>query len=179
MSLNSLCDYAQLARTSKWRADNPVAQAKLAHHLRAIICDRGSLTKALQDLAEGMFEVRVLSQHKRVPYWHEQKKVGHHAHEIAVIREVELLIHKQAVVYARSIIPMSLAKHGKIGLADLGKTPLGHLLFKDGRIRASRREFAIAELFEAQLYARRTPYEYLGETLLVSEFFLPALANYL
>ena len=93
----------------------------------------------------------------------------------ATIREVELMIYETPVVYARSIIPSDLTQRKETGLANLGSKPLGHLLFKDGRMRKSRREFTCVE----GIFGRRTPYEYEGGTILVNEFFLDALKKYL
>ena len=61
------------------------------------------------------------------------------------------------------------------GLASLGSKPLGHLLFKDGIMKKSRREFACVE----GIYGRRTPYEYEGGLILVNEFFLDGLVEFL
>jgi len=96
-----------------------------------------------------------------------------------MIREVELKIHDTPVVFARSILPLALISNGRNGLANLGRTPLGHLLFKNGRIRVSKRQVTVAELNEQTVVARRTPYDFQGDTILVSEYFLHDLKAFI
>lgn len=171
--------YSQLGRHSLWRPDNACTVRQQPAFIKPLMNDKGSLTAALVRLAQGAFRVRVLQQHIAVPLFHEQRTLARPLHKAAMIREVELLVHETPVVYARSIVPLSLVSNGKNGLANLGRTPLGHLLFKDGRIRVSKREFAFITYDQQSLTARRTPYEYQGSTILVSEFFLPALKGFL
>lgn len=172
----SLC-YRKLTENRHWFADTPLAKSMLAQSgHNELFFEKGSLTAALTTLSKGSFDVNVLSQKIAIPYWHEQKKLKSVATRAAYIREVELLIQGNPVVYARTIIPHSLVGRR---LQGLGKTPLGHLLFKDGRMRVSKRQFAAIESGQYLIQARRTPYEYQGETILVSEFFLPKLNDYL
>ena len=171
--------YTALAAHSNWWSDNPLSVSRLDPKLRTLVCTKGSLTTALVSLSDGNFAVNLMRQRITLPYFHEQKKQVCSLSQAAMIREVELKIHGEAVVYARSIIPLSLVSKGRNGLANLGRTPLGHLLFSDGRIRVSKRDF-MQDTFDQQLVtARRTPYDYQGSQILVSEFFLPALSKYL
>jgi len=163
----------------KWQPDNSLSRSFLPSTLMPWLTDQGSLTAALTALSNGTFEVTVLSQKLAVPLISEQSKLGRQHHLISLVREVNLCINNEPVVYARSVIPLSLSGRGAGGLATLGQTPLGHLLFKNGRMRISRRDFAKTSLAAKPIYARRTPYDYLGKQLLVSEFFLPALHNYI
>jgi len=171
--------YRALAAQSKWRGDGNTSFTNLSKDLGALIRDNGSLTQALVSLSDGAFSVDVLSQDFEIPYWHEQKKMGRPYSRAAMVREVELKIFDEAVVYARSVIPLSLTSRGRTGLANLGRTPLGHLLFKDGKIRVSKRDFSLIDIAEETVAARRTPYDYQGAQILVSEFFLPAILKYL
>lgn len=177
--------YSGLTQSSRWRADNILSQRLISKEIRAWVTDQGSLTAALTRLSDGEFKVKVLSQCIAFPHWHEQRKLNKPLSRAAMIRQVELKVHGQAVIYARSIIPLSLAVQGPNGLANLGRTPLGHLLFKDGKIRVSKREFAEFQIASTQssastnVQARRTPYDYQGSTILVTELFLPALAKWL
>jgi len=166
--------YQQLACNSNWWPDNPVSLAKLDQRMVPWAKDRGSLTSALTDLGQGDFHVKVLSQRITLPYFHEQRKLARRLSKAAMIRrEVELYVCGQPVVYARSIIPLDLVSKGRSGLANIGRTPLGHLLFKNGKIRVSKREFARLVVDEKSIVARRTPYDYQGSRVLVAEFFLP------
>jgi chorismate--pyruvate lyase len=172
-------EYRYFARCYNWWAETPNAVQRIEPALRPWVTDRGSLTAALIRLSDDYFQVRVLRERIAVPYFHEQKKLGRPYQLAALIREVELEIHGEAVVYARSIVPLSLVTNGRNGLANLGRTPLGHLLFKDGRIRVSKRELTSFCCDDDSIAARRTPYDYQGTTILVSEFFLPSFRRYL
>ena len=164
---------------NQWRPDNILVERSLPPKKREWMSDKGSLTAALQAISDGTFRVNVLAQNIGLPLWHEQTKLQRDLHLAAMIREVELCIHNEAVVYARSIIPLNLASNGRRGLGALGVTPLGHLLFKDGKMRISKRQFLCMSLSSKPIYARRTPYDYLGSQILVSEAFLPAIDKYL
>lgn len=169
--------FKELRPSLPWRADNNLSQSTIPNELRSMITAKGSLTTALTELSDGDFRVNVLDQQIKVPYWHEQRKLNRPLSRAALIRQVELKIDGESVVYARSIIPLALVLKGQSGLANLGRTPLGHLLFKDGRVRISKREFATFTLANAEISARRTPYDYQGSTILVTELFLPALSQ--
>jgi len=165
--------YQQLARTSNWWLDNAVSTARLDRRVVDWVTDKGSLTTALTELAAGDFHVRVLRQRIALPYFHEQRKLSRALSKAAMIREVELCVYGEAAIFARSIIPLNLISKGRGGLANIGRTPLGHLLFKNGNIRVSKREFTQLGFRGDNIVARRTPYDYQGSRVLVSEFFLP------
>lgn len=171
--------YQKLARHPRWRQDTPITQPDSSAPLKSLVIDRGSLTAALIALSAGTFEVNVLRQYLATPFVHEQRKMGRPTNLVAGVREVELHVHGEAVVFARSIMPLAVANNGQGGLGKLGQTPLGHLLFKNGRIRVSKRQFADVDLDGERYHARRTPYDYRQTQILVSEFFLPQIQKYL
>ena len=175
--------YALWARSSNWLADDSSTREKITEPQRVIVTDRGSLTQALKSIDQQSFQVKVLSEKIDRPHPHEQLKLARDLAREALIREVELCVYGTAVVFARSIIPLSLSANSLAtdsgGLAGLGTTPLGQVLFTDGNIRVSKRDYLFFEHDERPLIARRTPYEYHGKTILVSEFFLPALQHYI
>jgi len=171
--------YSDLARHYRWWADYQCAAYKITDPLASKIYNRGSLTQALIDLSGGEFSVNVLRQSVAVPYAHEQRKLGRPLSRAAIVREVELMIHQQAVVFARSVIPLSLLSNAVAPVRNLGAKPLGQLLFSNGKIRVSKREFAQINYQDETIFARRTPYDYEGSRVLVAEYFLPALNNYI
>lgn len=171
--------YRLFAEQSNWWADNVLSIAKLESGFQTIAGDKGSLTAALMAMSGGNFSVNVLRQKIAIPLYHEQKKLGHRMSQAAMIREVELQLYGQSVVYARSIIPLPLINKGRNNLVKLGRTPLGHFLFKGGKIRVSKRQFTQFTHHKINYVARRTPYDYDGSQILVSEFFLPQITSYL
>jgi chorismate--pyruvate lyase len=171
-------DYKTLSKHPVWCPDNPLSVAKLDQRLRTLVCHKTSLTAALVAI-NSSFCVNIVRQQVFVPCFHEQQALGRPISRAALVREVELQFRGEAVVFARSIIPLSLLNKGGNSLANLGRTPLGHLLFKDGKIRVSKREFAKLDFAQGPVTARRTPYDYQGSQILVSEFFLPAIFQYI
>lgn len=172
-------NYRVFAEQSNWWTDTVLSIAKLESTFQGIAADKGSLTAALMTMSSGNFSVNVLQQKIAIPLYHEQIKLGHRLSQAAMIREVELQLYGQPVVYARSVIPMSLVNKRRNNLMNLGPTPLGHFLFKGGKIRVSKREFTQFTHNQINYAARRTPYDYDGSQILVSEFFLPQLKPYL
>jgi chorismate-pyruvate lyase len=171
--------YNDLACQFNWWPDNALSISKLNPKIVALASDRGSLTSALLGLSDNNFAVNVLQQVIKLPFFHEQLELGQPLSRAAVIREVELQLYGETAVFARSIIPLPLVAKGRSGLANLGRTPLGHLLFKDGQIKVSRRQFSQTSYLGNLVAARRTPYDYEGSQILVSEFFLPTIYKYL
>ena len=171
--------YNLLAAHYLWQLENKHSVSQLNSRLSDLVCGNGSLTAALLTLSDNNFAVNVIRQRIAIPHFHEQIKQGRPLSRAAMIREVELQIHGESVIYARSIIPLVLVTKGRNGLANLGRTPLGHLLFKDGKIRVSKRDFMQHQFDKSLVVARRTPYDYQGSQILVSEFFLPAITKYL
>jgi len=169
----------RLRNRSIWWPDNQLSLAKLDPSLLAIMSGSGSLTQVLVGLSNNNFSVNVLSQKVAVPKFHEQKMLGYPLSRAALIREVELQLFGDTVVFARSIIPLRLINKGRYGLANLGTTPLGHLLFNSGEIKVSRRQFAQFDIDTLTISARRTPYDYQESQILVSEFFLPKIYEFI
>lgn len=173
-------DYSNIINQSTWMTDCSHAPAEWQPWLE----DQGSLTSALMEYSERHFRVNVLTEYWGKPLAWEADKLQIPANLDARIREVELLCYEQVMVFARSIIPISMFEAESDTFAELGSKPLGHLLFKDGRARNRQRSFS---LFVGQehtpqianpVYGRSTPYEYHGGEILVSEFFVnPSLVE--
>jgi len=170
--------YKQLAADSHWQANNASIQDNIALKIQPFLLNDGSLTKQLMDLSDGHFEVIVVDEKIESPYSHEQQKLQTEGDEQAMIRQVELKIFDEVVVFARSIIPISLINTKKNSLANLGQKPLGHLLFRDGNMDISEREFNYLVIDNEEFFARRTPYQYQETNILVSEFFLTTLSKF-
>lgn len=167
-------DYSSFSRQDSW-LDHLEQGGRFAPGLLKMATDNGSLTIALKQLGNDDFSVNVLNQTIAIPLPHEQRKLNRLESQSAMIREVELIVRDVPVVYARSIIPLSLVNNDHQGLANIGQKPLGLLLFKDGDIDVENREFCIFEHRGKPHLARRTPYAYEGQSVLVAEFFLPSI----
>lgn len=171
--------YLTMAANANWRASNVLTTKAIPRRLQELVTTDGSLTQGLIALGGGDFKVKVLKQEVQLPYFHEQRLLARPLQLVAMLREVELIIGNTPVVYARSIIPLRLLTKGNSGLVSLGQKPLGHLLFKQGKMRVSKRQFSSLDVDGITLCARRTPYRYMGSTILVSEFFLPTINDFI
>ena len=167
--------YQEIARQQHWFFEKHPANLSIEKKWWPWLFDKGSLTAMLIDYSNDNFYVKVLREYWGMPYLHEQKALGSTKQQLSLIREVELYCNDRAVVFARSIIPRNATiGKGRI-LTRLGSKPLGHLLFKKARVRKRKREVARISYKNKKLWARRTPYVFLGEEILISEFFLTEL----
>ena len=174
--------YADIVTQSEWCSDVQELANQIPEAWLPWLEDQGSLTSALMAFSNENFRVNVLSEHWSQPLPWEAKKLGIPLELDARIREVELLCHEEVMVYARSIIPLSMFEAEAQTFKGMGSKPLGHLLFKDGRARNRQRSYAIYRKHDLEsedgsesaqtILGRSTPYEYHGGEILVSEFFV-------
>jgi chorismate--pyruvate lyase len=176
-------------RASRWFDTTHLSARKLDPEAISWLNDQGSLTKRLMDSCLGQFSVRVLSQQWIRPEVEEAKLLGVPHRQKALLRQVQLLCGDTVCVYARSIIPLSTLKGKHQRLKRLGDKPLGGYLFAQPNLKRSDQHIAsILEkdpLFQIalpqsdqpheQLWGRRSLFTMDNKSLLVSEFFLPAL----
>jgi chorismate--pyruvate lyase len=127
--------------------------------------DEQSLTKKLKCKFE-LFSVNIVSQKKITPCLSESKILNFSG--TCVERIVELMGNNNAVVYARSVIPVT---ENTKKLLNIGSTPLGEVLFKNPDI--VRESFQITSI--EGTWGRRSIFTIGGIKILVSEFFLDAL----
>ncbi len=129
------------------------------------LVDDTSLTKKLkQNFAN--FAVTVLSQTQGEVQNNEMDLI--HSNADCIIREVELLGNQQAVVFARSIIPIT---NDTKDLLAIGSKPLGEILFNNPDIMRGKLQITQS----GNIWGRRSTFT-IGKTrLLVSEFFLERL----
>ena len=177
-SVNVSTQYDDFKKNINWQFEIQNVNYFNGCPYKNLVLSEGSLTKSLIELCDD-FSVNVLAQQTDIPFLHEQQLLNNDEQKQAVIRQVELVLKGQPVVYARSILPIELMENASSGLSNLGKNPLGHLLFKQGQIKSTQRQYAECKFKGEQSLSRRTPYQYLGSKVLVSEFFLPAIGNFL
>lgn len=165
--------YQQIVTSSTWFEESALDSLRVASAWHSWLLDRGSLTSRLIQFSGGEFRVNVLSETWQRPHRRESLKLGLPQHLTARIREVELLCNDTPMVFARSIIPLSLYRQEPSTFQGLGSKPLGHLLFKAGRARNRQRSITVCNHpKQGQVYGRATPYQYHGAEILVSEFFI-------
>ena len=166
----------------RWRPVGEYNAASLPHRQRYWLLDEGSLTARLTGLQRGDFSVRRLSQRWEQPLPSERRLLGMPLRQRGLVREVALMLGCQAVVFARSVFPVtSLA--GELGhLRQLQNKSLGSILFGHPGMRRS--PFELARITGDSHYlppslrqavpawGRRSRFLIGGRDLLVSEVFL-------
>ena len=129
------------------------------------IIDSNSLTNKLKQKYNN-FTVTVLSQLKQTPHKNEISALG--INKPAIVRTVKLSGNNKAIVFARSIIPISAdTKY----LLKIGSQPLGEILFNDPNITRDKLQVTKTD----NVWGRRSIFLIGSSKLLVSEFFLKNL----
>ena len=171
--------------TQRWYKRRQLFAKHLPIRLRSWLFDASSLTAKLIRYSSGDFHVELLSQETRRPTWDEAKVLNITSSQFALIRQVRLCCGGKAVVYARTVIPLSTLKGAERSYGNLGDRPLGAMLFADKSMR--RDELTVTQLLpESPLYkktgaqnipvwGRRSVFYVGGKPLLVSEYYLPDL----
>lgn len=166
------------------------AISAVSPQIRFWLQDRGSLTRRIQERCTRFYVEPVFQQLSRV-YADESSKMQLRRDELAMVREVYLYCCDKPVVFAHSVIP----RKGLIGawraLSGLGTRSLGSMLFKNPKIKRTPLEFkrvssghflydrAVVRLTgrPAHLWARRSLFTLQGQSILVTEVFLPDISN--
>lgn len=172
----------RINREPVWQPVQRFTAGQLPQQNRYWLLDDGSLTSRLITASAGRFAVQRLYQGWQVPLPSERRLLGLPARELALVREVILFNGEDAVVYARSIFPLSCLT-GSLGhLRGLHNKPLGAILFKHPGMHRS--PFELSELAGDSDYlpkalhqndpawGRRSRFNIAGKSLLVSEVFL-------
>jgi len=170
----------------RWRSVAEYNAATLPPPQRYWLLDEGSLTARLTGLRQGDFSVRRLSQQWQVPLPSERRLLGMPLRQRGLVREVSLMLGSEAVVFARSVFPVT-SLVGELGhLRHLQNKSLGSILFGHPGMRRS--PFELARIpgdsqylppslrQEACAWGRRSRFLIGGSSLLVSEVFLASFA---
>jgi chorismate lyase len=153
--------------------------------LRAWLCAQGSLTQRVRATCPQGFRVKVLRQCWAKPFADEARLLNLSPFSYSRIREVQLCCGNRAVVFARTVIPLSSLQGGLRHLLKLGSQPLGEVLFTQRaqrinaqihRLQPHHRLFQLAALYVEQLpnelWIRRSIFILKNNPLLVQEIFL-------
>lgn len=183
----------------RWYPRRQLFHQDIPAELASWLFDSSSLTARLVAICGNRFNVRLLSQHwqKIDPEEAAAMRLGHV--RSALVRQVLLCCGEIPLVYARSVIPSVTVSGAQRRYANMGRRPLGAMLFADRTMRREQvmvsrlpkehriiRQFVNAREHGARgegygpsgrgsIWGRRSVFRVSGKPLLVSEFFLPAL----
>ena len=169
-----------------WRPEKHYTNTTLQPNVRIWLTDNGSLTGRLVGSTRGGFGVQRLYQGWEVPLPSERRLLGLPPRQLALVREVALLQGTDAVVFARSIFPISSLVGSLAHLRRLQNKSLGAILFKHPGMHRSPFELTIMagnnnylpkSMQQAEpAWGRRCRFELSGRKLMVSEVFLREFA---
>ena len=156
------------------------------------IFETPSLTRRMQQLCNGTFRVRVLSQQWQRPMFNERVTLGMRDDEYGMVRQVQLLCNEEPWIFARTVIPVRTLSGSQRRLAHLGNKPLGALLFADKSVRRGGMQVACIgpgqDIYNVAtgksrrharvIWGRRSVFYRNKKPLLVSEIFLPPVGRH-
>ncbi len=162
----------------------------VSFHQRIWLQDRGSLTRRIQNRCSE-FRVQPVFQSLHRVYDDEQDVMQLRPSELALVREVYLYCGDTPVVFAHSVVARKNLRGAWRGLSGLGNKSLGTVLFTNPSIKRTPLQFkkvssghflydrACNRLAEkpVNLWARRSLFTLHGQSILVTEVFLPAILN--
>jgi len=174
----------RIATEPRWKSVGHYTCAALAPRLRAWLTDNGSLTERLVASGRGDFAVQRLFQGWDVPLPSERRLLEIPPRQLALVREVALLLGGDPVVFARSIIPVASLSGSLAHLRRLQARSLGAILFQHPGMCRSPFELALLEGNSPYLpdalqqsgsaWGRRSRFDIAGKKVMVSEVFLRA-----
>ena len=163
----------------------------LSARLAPYITEQGSLTAKLRATG-AVFAVRPIQQ-KYAPCFRDNCYVlDLSGQDLVWQRDVILQLNAQPVVYAHTCIARPSLRGSWRQITQLGRKPLGELLFSTPAIMRSPLQYAQLDkrhpLYQRilaagvqvskQVWARRSCFIWQGKPLLVTEVFLPALEGF-
>lgn len=166
------------------------ALTSVSYRQRNWLQDRRSLTRRIQDRCTRFCVKPVFQSLSRV-YGDELDVMGLRHSELAMVREVYLYCGDTPVVFAHSVVAHKNLRGAWRGLSGLGNKSLGTVLFTNPRIKRTPLEFkkvsrghflydrACARLpaKPTNLCARRSLFTLHGQSILVTEVFLPSILD--
>ena len=172
----------RIAVEPRWRPVTRFTSAELPPDHRPWLLDDGSLTERLVALDRGEFRVQRLYQGWQVPLASERRLLRLPHRQQAMVREVTLMVSGRAMVFARSVFPVSSLVGHLTHLRRLRNRSLGAILFRHPDMHRSPFELALIagtsdylppDLRQpAPAWGRRSRFDIRGKSLVVSEVFL-------
>jgi chorismate--pyruvate lyase len=176
----------RIHREPRWRPLGRYTRAALPAASRVWLTDDGSLTERLIASGHGAFSVQRLYQGWEVPLPSERALLALPCRQLALIREVALVLGGDSVVFARSVFPISSLDGSLAHLRRLRNKSLGAILFRHPGMHRGPFELALlsgnSDYLPTSLqqskpaWGRRSRFEIGGKKLMVSEVFLDSFS---
>lgn len=163
-----------------WSARHHRPACTVPEPWRDWLFDSSSLTARLQALRPGTFAVKPIAQYYGKPSLLEQQELGLHFDSRLWVREVELSLAGQTLVYARTAIPLHTLTGAERQLMLLGSRSLGSYLFAQPSLQ--RGPLRVSQCSTNSMgvhWARRSVFSLRKKALMVSEGFTEQLLDFL
>ncbi|MBI3545902.1 MAG: chorismate lyase [Gammaproteobacteria bacterium] len=175
-----------------WRSLRQINRSAIPKKFYPWLVDTGSLTARVIDHCRANFQVQLLSQTKTRPLRGEAMALGMRPSSRALVRQVRLQCATTPWVYARTIIPPQTLARKFHRFTRLGARSLGAMLFADPSMQRSEMQLtqltSADELYQLitrdlshkpeSIWGRRSLFRLNGKPLLVCEFFLPDIPDF-
>jgi chorismate lyase len=172
----------------QWKNTLPAVSTQQAA-LKGWLQESGSLTKRLRSCYDGQISVEILFQAWKPAFIDECRILALQSQRFHLIREVVLHHKGQPLVLARTVMPQTTIDIAHRNLSHLGTRPLGEVLFAYPDLELRQRQYSRVNSQQWNLdivnkmqldnqpsiFGRRSVYAIHQHTLLVAEFFLPAV----
>ena len=165
------------------------ALSSISPRARSWLQNRGSLTQLIQRRCCGEFSVKPVFQSLAAVCGDELAVMNLRRDELALVREVYLYCGETPVVFAHSVVARNDLRGAWRSLIGLGTKSLGTVLFTNPIVKRTPLRFkkltSAHPLFTracrklqvqpASLWARRSLFTLHGQSILVTEVFLPSI----
>lgn len=161
-----------------WQTDSQRIKDNASLSQWKLLSHSDSLTQKLHQITNGKIEHQMLSLNNSLPHPSEMDYMK--IDQPAWIRQTAWSLAQKIFVYTRTIIPEKTAKNS-IGkeLLNTQHNPIGKILFANTNITRSKFEFAYINYNDQPIFGRRSIFNLEHSSLLVNEFFMPEMFNYL
>ena len=161
----------------------------LSPRARGWLQNRGSLTQLIQHRCCSEFSVKPMFQSLAKACMDELDVMNLRRSELAMVREVYLYCGETPVVFAHSVVAEKSLRGAWRGLSGLGSRSLGTVLFTNPIVKRTplrfkklnpahplfRRACQKLQKKPPNLWARRSLFSLHGQSILVTEVFLPSI----
>jgi len=180
-------------KIARWH--NHINHVQAPKNIRAWLTETGSLTAKLIAHSTN-FRIQRIYQQRAYCWFDEFEAIGLHKVSKVVAREVLLRCDGIPAVYAHTVTPINSNASQWPLFKTLGEKSLGTTLFQDPQVKRGRLQFArlspnhpamqrarlltqheIDAKFDQPLFARRSLFFRRGGVMLVTELFLPNIAQ--
>lgn len=182
--------HARVALDAAWQPRCAPSALQVPWPLKPWLDEPGSLTRRLRQHCRGGFNVKVAREGWRTPAVSESLALNLRLANASWVREVLLCCGDEPLVFARTVMPVGILRGHYRALRNLGRRPLGSLLF--GRDTIRRGPLTVACLrpghrlhdrareltgLDQPAWARRSVFHVGSKPILVTEMFLPSLVS--